>query len=90
MSVVDVNIFKRRVENVAEDAHHSVLLFEYKFRRLRALRFGASVFECLYESFEFVVQLGYFFTFGGGTDNDAEVFRLDTFDQLSQTQFLLG
>ena len=83
--VVDVNILKRRVEEVAPQTYGAAGLFINQRRILGGfLYFRHCIFPMLDQDFKLSVEFGHAFAFGHCADNHTEVFRFDAHQQLFQ------
>ena len=84
--VVDVDVFVRGVEEVAQQSHHSACFFIYQLGTLFGLLyFNDGVFPSFEQYFHFSIQFGHSFSFGYCTYDDAEVFWPYAVDELFES-----
>ena len=91
LGVVDVNAVIGGIEKVTEQGHRSAFLLKAEFWTLcRLLYFRDGVFPTFQKHFQLTVEFCCALSFCHRADNDAEILRLDTLNQLLQSAAFLS
>ena len=84
--IVYVDVFVRRIKQVAQQCYHSACLLVNELRAcLGLLYFYNGILPTLQQDFQFGVELGNPFAFCNRADNHSKVFRLDALYQLLES-----
>ena len=78
------------IEEITKQCHRSAFLLKTELRKFRRLLyFRDGVFPTFEQHFQFCIEFCSALPFGHRADDDTEILRLDTLDQLFQTATLL-
>ena len=89
--IVDINVFVRWVEEIAEHCHHAArLLIDELWALCRFLYLFYSVLPTLYKDFHFCVKLCHAFSLCYRAHDDAYILGLNAVDELLQSGTLLA
>ncbi len=83
--VIYIDILERRIEHIAEHSDNTAFFLKNKRRGFRLLSLGDSILPVLDKRLKFMIKFGHALAFGGCSDYDAEILRLDAFYELTQT-----
>ena len=89
LSLIDIDIFKCRAEDIPYHAYHSRFLFENERRALAPLHLCYGFFPIFHQGAHLIIELRHPFVFSRSAHNHAETLRLDTAHQLTQPDLLL-